>query len=136
MLNLRIYRKNLIEGKSLIFGNKSQIEYIQFYSRVFQGIEPFHEIEWNYCQYWGKHTNSGKPKYRDCHHKTADAVYDWIPCPQCSRYHVLLIPFDPQGNWYDELISVDDHSKSFECWNCHLKFTVNEMRQVFVINPQ
>lgn len=127
------YNPNLINGQLPQWGNPDHIAYVKNMSALFSGEKSFHTIEWSFCNYWGKHTDTGKPKFRWAEqHKDADAVVDYVPCPKCKRDHVLLVGYDPQANWYDMLIAIDDSVKEFECWNCKTEFVTDEDRNVFV----
>jgi hypothetical protein len=123
--------KNLIKGEKPEFGNLIHIAFCRKIERIFKGEESIHEIDWQPCHYWGKHTDTGKPKFRYVDFKNADALVDFIPCPKCQKRHCLLLTFDPLGNWYDELIAIDRSSENFECWNCKLEFETID-RNVFV----
>lgn len=124
--------KNRINGEKPEFGNLEHIAYCRKVERIFSGEESFHEIDWQYCHYWGASTDTNKPKFRYTDFENADAVVDYIPCPKCGRLHCLLVAFDPQGNWYDELIAIDESVKEFKCWNCGLWFETDDYRNVFV----
>lgn len=125
--------KNLINGEKPEFGNKEHIDFCRNVEKIFSGEINIHEIDWQPCHYLGKHTDTGKPKFRYVEdHKKADALVDFIPCPRCQKRHCLLFTFDPLGNWYDELLAVDESSKSFKCWNCKLEFVTDDCRNVYV----
>ena len=124
--------RNMINGQLPQIGNPLHIAYVKSKARVMSGGINFHTITWNYCHYWGGSTDTNKPKYRYEDPKNADAVVDHIPCPKCGRLHVLLVAYDPQGNWYDELIDIDASVKEFACWNCHTEFETDDDRNVYV----
>ncbi|MBE0663770.1 MAG: hypothetical protein IH597_15045 [Bacteroidales bacterium] len=126
-------KRNLINGEKPEFGNPKHIAWYKRMARILQGDEPAGEIDWMKCHYWGASTASGAPKHcwPDDEHP-ADALVAYIECPRCRRQHKLLVTYDPQGNWYDELISCDESVKQFECWNCGLEFYTDEDRNVYV----
>lgn len=124
------YRPNTINGAKPEFGNPEHIAFIKEKTAIFSGEVPFHQIEWERCTYKGHVGTTGRPVFDYAKH--GDAVVDYIPCPNCNRLHILLISFDPQGNWYDELIQIDETAKEFKCWNCHTEFTTDDDRNVFV----
>lgn len=45
--------KNRINGEKPEFGNLEHIAYCRKVERVFSGDESFHEIDWQFCHYWG-----------------------------------------------------------------------------------
>lgn len=123
-----------IDGLPLQHGNKNQIHLCQAISKIFSGSYSWHTIDWNYVHYWGASTSTGKPIFKYVSPKKADALVDMIPCPKCGRLHCLLITYDPQANWYDELINIDRHveEEGFDCWNCGLEMYADHERNVFV----
>lgn len=120
-------------SERLIFGDEKQIKKIKYYQKVMAGEINFHELDYEFCHYWGATTDTGKPKYKLVEPEKADAVVDLVPCPQCERLHCLLVTFDPEDLPYDQIISVDKHleQEGFSCWNCELEFEVKD-RAVFV----
>lgn len=123
--------RNLIHGQLPQFGNPEHIAYVKEKTAILKGEINFYTIDWLPCIEWGRTTETRKPVFRYCSFRNANALVDYIPCPKCGRLHCLLFNFDPQGNWYDELIAVDEAAKEFSCWNCKQEFTTDEDRNVY-----
>lgn len=123
---------NLIKGQKPEFGNTDQIKWLQNMAEIFNGEINFDEIDWQYGIYIGG-GGRVKPGFRhDVSLIDADCLYDYIKCPRCGRHHILLICFDPQGNWYDELIEIDKETdEGFSCWNCGLEMHTKS-RMIYV----
>jgi len=119
-------------GKPVEFGNTLQINHLKKLNRFFSGEEKVHTIEWSFCKDINKRSDTGKPYFKYCDFKEADSVVDFILCPKCGKRHCLFVNYDPQGNWFDELMNIDNHVKNFECWNCSTQFETDEERNVFI----
>lgn len=125
-------KTNHIHGRKLEFGNGEQIKYLRAKERVVSGLDPVATITWSFCQSSGGTHENGCPKYMYCDHKEADTVVNNLICPVCDKTICLMIHFDPQSNWQEELMMIDDSCKEFYCDKCGTEFFTDEDRNVFV----
>jgi hypothetical protein len=123
---------NTIHGEAPQIFNARHIAFIKEKDRVLSGEINFHTIQWAHCQYSGSHNETNKPIFRYTSFKNSNAVVDYIPCPRCGRQHVLLVGYDPDDNWYDQLALIDETVEEFECWNCGIKFETDDDRNAYV----
>jgi len=119
-----MWRKNLINGAKLLFGNPEQIKWVKEHNEMLAGLRPVCELDWHFIHDTGKAKHNGSPLtfYREP--KKANAVMAYIYCPRCGKIHKHIVAYDP---FHIPMIEQwnDIDNTDIICYNCHLQFYID-----------
>jgi len=118
-----MWRKNLIKGAKLLFGDPAQIKWVKEHSEMLAGTRAVCEIEWHFIHDTGKAKDNGAPLTFHRYYKNANAVMAYVYCPRCGRINKHVVEYDPSFAFQIEQWSCIENV-TIQCYNCYLEMYI------------